>query len=103
MTCGVGLCETLFTGDSSGMDAHIEVGFAVGFSCVGRYADCPNNFDPPCAGLGECPCAATQCFAQRDLFDGCKCKCPQELLLREAAGEQDICGAENPGHIFSKV
>merc|ERR1719464_2248903 len=33
-------CEGLFTGDSSGMDANIEVGFAVGFSCVGRYADC---------------------------------------------------------------
>jgi len=81
----------------------IEVGFAVGFSCVGRYADCPNNFEPPCANLGACPCSAEQCFAQRDIFDGCKCKCPDSLLTKEAAGDiVGICGADRPGHIFDK-
>ena len=88
---------------ASGDSAFIHENFAIGFTCIGRYVDCPNNFDPPCAGLGACPCTGTQCFAERDHFDQCKCFCPQMLLAMHQSGEPDtaICGWQNTGHVFN--
>lgn len=103
MNCGYGICELRFTGVASGDSAFIHENFAIGFTCIGRYVDCPNNFEPPCYDLGACPCTGTQCFAERDHFDQCKCYCPQMLLTMHQSGEPDtaICGWQNTGHVFN--
>jgi len=102
VNCGYGICELSFTGVASGDSAFIHENFALGFNCIGRYVDCPNNYDPPCAGLGACPCSGLQCFAERDHFDQCKCYCPEDLVMLQQSGEPDaaICGWQNTGHVF---
>lgn len=77
INCGTGMCELLFLGESSGDSAVINVNDAQGLSCVGRYAPCPDNFEPPCPiGSGQESCVAPRVWDTRT----CSCDCPAELI-----------------------
>ena len=68
VNCGSGICELLFVGESSGDSAIIHPNSALGFSCVGRYAPCPENYLAPCPSI--------QCEANQSLNPStCRCEC----------------------------
>ena len=62
INCGAGLCALVFSGEASGDSATIHTNGALGFSCEGRYAACPDNYEPPCtkeAAGSSCTAAQT--------------------------------------------
>jgi len=72
VNCGKGVCELEFTGEASGTDAKILTNNALGFNCIGRYAFCPDNYAPPCAGVSATDCTSAQFFN----LVTCQCECP---------------------------
>jgi len=72
LNCGKALCSMLFSGESAGDSATISTNFAVGFSCEGRYAQCPPDFLAPCPAPGASACTAAQVFDP----ERCRCECP---------------------------
>lgn len=73
INCGTGFCELLFTGESSGSDAKIFTNNAQAFSCVGRYAPCPDNYQLPCNTA--ITCTLSQLFNDQK----CQCECPPDV------------------------
>jgi len=72
INCGFGLCTLMFTGESSGDSAQINVNGARGLQCVGRYAPCPDNFEPLCSEADRLACKAPHTWNDVD----CACECP---------------------------
>ena len=78
--CGTGLCTLLFVGESSGDSAQIEVNAARGLQCVGRYAPCPDNFEPRCAEAERRACADSAAHTWNDADCVCECPAAAEVL-----------------------